>query len=273
MAIRVEILQPELIYDGNTISAIKSGQADYLVHKPGAIKFNFGMNYSQFNYVLVKDANNDFNFSSEIAFEEYGIHNLVLKFTDFSSTQSFNLPVRYGFEFSTLKPTFHSTSNGDTLVVTPETMGGMHSWYIDGQYISSDPVLQKELADGIYEIRHRVNDLTGNESEHTTLVRMKDGEHYWQMKYFYLSQDEPSSHFGNVIVSMQKDGVWYSSEKTSTNMGDIFSISNIKTIIDGQFSASSALFDFEFGTMLINETATDSLSLPDMTGTLSVGLK
>lgn len=273
MAVRVEILRPEVVYDGTSLAGIESGKVDYLFHKPGCIKFNFGMNYSQFNYVLVKNELNDFNFMSEIQFNEYGVHNLVVKFTDYSSSESFNLPVRYGFEYNAIKAGFHSDSNGDTLVITPETTEGMHKWYLNGDFVSEEPVFEKELADGIYQVRHRLNDMNGNEVEYTTLVRMKDGEHYWQMKYYYLSPDEPSSHFGNVIVSMRKNGVWYSSEKTNQNLNHAFNISNIKTVIDGQFSPTSTRFDFAFGSTLFNENQTDSLYLPEMLGTISVGLK
>ncbi|MBI3133921.1 MAG: hypothetical protein HYZ14_04525 [Bacteroidetes bacterium] len=273
MAIRVEILRPEIVYDGTTIAAVKTGETDYLVHKTGSIKFNFGMNYSQFNYVLVKNEFNDFEFMSEVPFDEYGVNNLVIKFTDYSSSESFNLPVRYGFEYNTVNPQFHSNGLGDTLVVTPETLDGMHSWYLNGQLVSQEPVFEKELADGIYELRHMINDLNSNEAEHTTLIRMKDGEFYWQMKYYYLSPEEPSSHFGNVIVSMYKDGTWYSSENAEQNLLSSFGIANIQTIIDAQFSPSSTRFDFDFGSTLFNENQSDSLYLPQMTGTLSVGLK
>src|SRR5687768_9377778 len=34
-AIRVEIIRPEVVFDGATLAAIKSGQANYVVHKPG----------------------------------------------------------------------------------------------------------------------------------------------------------------------------------------------------------------------------------------------
>lgn len=272
-AIRVEVVCPELIYDGATIGAIKSGKAKYLVHQPGSVKLNFGMYYSQFNYVLVKNESNDFVSSNEIVFDEYGLHNVVLKFTDYSSTESFNLPIRYGFEYTSSKPGFHSSSDGDTLVVTPETMEGSHKWYVNGTLQSNEPIFKTELADGIYQVSHRRKDPNGNEAEHTTLIRMKDGEYLWQLKYFYLGQDEPLSNFGTVMVSMRKDGVWYKSEYTPSNICKTFDISNIKTIIDTKLLSATTLFDFNFGTSLLNENQTDSLSLPQMTGTLSVGLK
>lgn len=273
MAIKIEIVEPELIYDGATIASIEAGKLSYLVNQNGYIKFNFGMNYEQFNYVLVKNEQSDFTFQEQVLIEDYGVHNLTLKFTDFSNYESYVLPVRYGFEFIQLNPYFNSISEGSTLIVTPETQSGTHEWYLNGNLVSDSLVFVKELEDGIYQLRHKLKDENGNISEHTTLIRMKDGVYHWQLKYFYMPPAEPVSHYGDVIISMRKNGVWYTSKNTSINCSNDFTVSNIETILDAQFQPVSTLFDFEFGAMLYNDDQSDSLYLPQMVGSLSVGLQ
>ncbi|MBK9191445.1 MAG: hypothetical protein IPM77_07975 [Crocinitomicaceae bacterium] len=68
MAVKIEIVEPELIYDGTTISGIEAGKLNYLVNESAQIKFNFGMNYEQFNYVLVKNEIGDFTFQNKLKF-------------------------------------------------------------------------------------------------------------------------------------------------------------------------------------------------------------
>lgn len=273
MAIKIEIVEPEMIYDGASIASIEAGKLNYLVNTNGHYKLNFGMNYEQFNYVLVKNELNDFVFQEQIELTEFGVHEMTLKFTDFSNYESFVLPVRYGFEFSELNPYFNSVSEGSTLIVTPETEAGIHEWFLDGNLVSDSLVFVKELEDGIYQLRHKLKDEYGNISEHTTLIRMKDGVYYWQLKYFYLPPAESVSHYGNVIISMRKNGIWYTSKNCSVNSAKDFTVSNIETILDAQLKPVSTLFDFEFGSMLYNDDQSDSLYLPQMVGSLSVGLQ
>lgn len=273
MAIKIEIVEPELIYDGATIASIEAGKLSYLVNQNGYIKFNFGMNYEQFNYVLVKNEQSDFTFQEQVLIEDYGVHNLTLKFTDFSNYESYVLPVRYGFEFIQLNPYFNSISEGSTLIVTPETQSGTHEWFLNGNFVSDSLIFAKDLDDGIYQLKHKLKDDNGNVSEHTTLIRMKDGTYYWQLKYFYMPPSNPVSHYGNVIISMRKDGVWYTSKNATVNCNNDFTVSNVETIMDVQFKPVSTLFDFEFGAMLYNDDQSDSLYLPQMVGSLSVGLQ
>lgn len=272
MAIRIEVIEPELLYNGSSFDGIKSGKSELLVQRPGEVKFNFGVNYSQFNYLLIKNENNIFEPMNSVDMPEYGIHNITLKFTDFDMTESFDVPVRYGFEYEELNPSFQSSGAGDTLIVTPEIIEGDHQWYINDELISAESTLSKKLPDGIYKLKHVLNQ-GGNKSEYTTLIRMRNDQFYWQMKYYYLTPDEPENQFSNVLISMYKDGQWYTSETNTTNTLAAFLIDRIAVSLNSQLNVESVRFSFDFDATLINENQSDSLSLEQMIGSINVGIQ
>lgn len=272
MAIRIEILRPEIIFDGAEFSIIHDEELPYLVHEAGAIKFNFGMNYQQFNYLLIKNELNDYVVMNQVPFKQYGLYTVDLKFTDFGP-ESFSVPVKYGFEDHDLLPAFTSSGDGNVLTVKPLTTEGAHEWYIDGVLVSEEAAFSQPLEDGIYTVQHKITDDFHNCADYTTLIRFMDGQYYWQLKYYYVPPVQPSSHYGSVIVSMQKNGVWYSSTTSKSNLDYKFHVSNVETILDGNFEPLWTLFDFSFGTALYHENQTDSLYLSEMAGTVNVALK
>ncbi len=268
--IRIELVRPEIYSNGTEISAFTGANLAYLIHEPGAVKFNFGMNYEQFNYVLIKNNLDLFESANQVEFDEFGSYNVALKFSDYSLSESFIVPIKFGFEDQLLQTGFSSHGEGDTLFVEPALLEGQHSWHVDGDLVSSDATFSTQLEDGIYEIKHFYTDVNGNEGDYTTLVRFKNGTFQWQMKYFYIPPAEPSSHYGNVIISMKRGGVWYSSVDSETDLDYKFAVSNISTEINvGQGSGKTA-FDFVFSSVLFNQDQTDSLYLPEMTGRMAI---
>lgn len=272
-AIRIEILRPEIYSDGTEITAFNQTSLEYLVHQPGAIKFNFGMNYEQFNYVLIKNQNDLFESASQVGFDEFGLYNLCVKFSDFSLTNSFILPVRFGFEDNLLNTGFTSHGEGDTVYVQSNAIEGTHEWFLDGALVSQEAAFHMQLNDGIYQLKHKYKDNYGNEGSYTTLIRFKDQAFYWQMRYYYMTPSEPSSHYGNVLVSMQKDGVWYRSEHALSNLENKFNVSNITTFISLDQDPSKTTFDFLFTSVLWNDSQSDSLYLPEMSGRMGIEFK
>ncbi len=268
--IRIEIVRPEIYSNGTEISAFTGANLTYLVHEPGAVKFNFGMNYEQFNYVLVKNDLDLFESANQVAFDQFGSYNIAVKFSDYSLSESFVVPIKFGFEDQLLHSGFTSHGEGDTLFLEPTTLQGQHSWYIDDVLVSSAATYSAQFDDGIYEVKHVFTDVNGNEGDYTTLVRFKNGNHHWQMKYFYVPPAEPTSHYSNVIVSMKKNGVWYSSVESEINLGNKFAVSNISTEISMGQGTGKTAFDFIFRSLLFNQDQSDSLYLPEMTGRMAI---
>lgn len=271
-AIKFEILRPEKFFNGSQITIIPTSGLKYFVHRPGAIKFNFGANFSQFNYFLIKNNSNDFVSMDLIHFEEYGVYNLELKFLDYSSS-SFMLPVKYGFEEEIMNARFNCMGDGSSIVATPENTDGHHKWYIDGDLVSEETILSMALQNGIYSLKHKYADDYGNEAEYCTLIRLKNDNFYWQLRYFYEQPSQNVSNYGKVIISYLKNGEWYSSTNSSDNLKNLFSVANIKTLVGANLEPQSCMFDFNFSSILTNENQTDSLYLPEMTGTINIGLK
>jgi len=272
MAVRIEILRPELVNDGSNYGAITSNNLAYLYHQPGFVKLKFGFNYSQINYVLVKNQFDEYVAMDQIPFEEFGIHHVKLKFTDYGP-DIFTLPVKYGFENQKLSAKFFSSGNADTLIVWPETYPGSHKWYVNDILVSESEQFSIKLNDGIYYIKHKYLDELGNDAEFCTLIRMKDSAYYWQMGYVYPSFTPQVSCYGTVMVAFMKDNVWYKSTKAVTNLSKPFQVSNIETTVNSNLEPLWTMFDFSFGATLYKENQTDSLYLPQMLGAISVGLK
>ena len=272
MALKIEILRPEIFFDGTSIEAIEGSQLVYLVHKPGSVKFNFGMNYSQLNYLLIKDEMNEFLVNDHIDFDEFGIYNVYLKFTDYGS-ESFIVPIKYGFEENELIACFNSSGDGNILHVHPITTEGTHQWILNGELVSEEAGFTKEMQNGIHTLTHKITDANFNEAEYTTLIRFVDGNFYWQLKYYYMPPAQASSNYSKVMVSFMKDGVWYTSSNSSSNLENKFDVSNIETIVDSNFEPMWTMFDFAFKSVLYNETQSDSLYLPEMIGSINVALK
>ena len=138
------------------------------------MQFNFGMNYEQFNYVLVKNDLDLFESASQVEFDQFGSYDLALKFSDYSLSESFIVPIKFGFEDELLHTGFSSYGEGDTLFLEPTTLQGQHGWYVDNVLVSSDATYSAQVDDGIYEVKHVYKDVNGNEGDYTTLVRFKN---------------------------------------------------------------------------------------------------
>lgn len=272
-AVRVEIVKPEIYNNGSDVGAITSTQLQYLVHKPGSIKFNFGLAYEQFNYVLVKNENGNYEFFNSYPFEEYGCYNLTLRFTDYDELKSFPLVIKYGFEDDELDLGFSSTAENGGVNFAANLQEGEHTWYINDSIVGSEPSLYLDLPDGIYNLKHKYKDIYANEGEYATLIRFRNNEFYWRMKYFYVSPSEPTSNYGKVIVSVKRNGEWYSSNHNATNLENEFNVSNIKTILNTALTAGQTSFDFVFKSVLYNVSQSDSLYLPEMSGRIGVEFK
>lgn len=271
-AIKIEVIRPERFFNGAKVTLIPTDGLSFFVQKSGAIKFNFGANFSQFNYFLIKNEANDFMSMDLVNFDEYGLYNLELKFLDYSSTP-FVLPVKFGFEEELINARFDCIGDGGSIVATPEKSAGKHKWFIDGNLVSEETVFIYTLQNGIYSLKHKFSDEFGNEAEYSTLVRIKNDQFYWQLKYFYEQPNQCVSNYGKVIVSFLKNGEWYNSENTLDNLKNSFSVANINTVLGQDFEPQSCMFDFDFKSSLYNDNHTDSLYLSDMIGTINIGLK
>lgn len=270
-AIRIEILRPEIYSDGTSLSAIKETELNFLVHEPGAMKINFGVNYNQLNYLLVKNSDGIFVPAAQISFEEYGVYDVTMKFTDYDDMLTFTTPVKYGFDHQLIDPGFNIYSQDDSACYMAKLSDGEHLWKIDGNEVSNKAIFWTTITDGIFVVEHEYKDEYGNKSIQKSLVRFEGNQFMWQMKFYYAPPALPSSNYGKVMVSMLKDGVWYYSEKTTSNLDYKFHVSNIATHLSFESNEKSkTAFDFKFTSVLYDSDHSDSLYLPHMTGRIGI---
>jgi hypothetical protein len=271
LLLKIEFTRPAKPFGYNSFSAFDLINLGYLVHQPGCLQVSFGNNQLQSNYVQIKGGSGNYMATSEMDFQEYGLHEVSFKFTDFNQN-NYSLPINYGYNNTHLIAGFTTAGNGDTtefFAIDPELE---HEWYIDGSLASTEASFGMPLAIGIHKVEHMVKDEYSNESSFTTLVRITDYVLDWQMSINPCSGSSPTlSNYGKVKVSVVKNGMEYSSDHFHGNLSNSFSISGIQ-YIGSSSDPSRAVFDFNFGSTLVNQNGTDSLSLNAMSGTFNVGL-
>lgn len=271
----IELIRPENTYNENGFRPIESKSYNFLVHDDGCITLKFGSAYGQYNHVLIKDSNNDYVVMDQIEFDEFGVHELFVKFTDIStSTQIFHVPIKYGFEETAPGPGFQSYGSGDTVFIYPFNSELSHRWIIDGQFAGDDIYYSSYMADGIHSVEHICVDEWGNEKSYRTLIRFKNGEYYWQMTYNYCDGPAIAQSYDKVRITVVNNGQTFRSDLSDDNLAQSLSISDIQYFINSSNQHTWALYNFNCSKVeLLNDNQTESLSLQGLTGTFKIGLK
>lgn len=273
ITLRVEVIEPEkypVDIDDEELQLIQD-DPDFFVHNPACIRLNFGQDYKQYDNLLIEDEEGQFHPETMVSFDEFGLHSLRLKLTDYGP-QPFTIPIRYGFEYQDIDPKFETVAVGN--VVSFSSLGEypFSEWYMNGDLISSELSFEMEMPDGVHEIRHLVKDGVGNEAEHITLLRITNGEFKWVLKYDYCTLVD-QNNYGKMMVSVKRDGVWYRSSKELNNVLRSFDVTKIQYIRDASNVTEIAVLDVNFEAILKDDSQSLSLSLTNMTGTIAVGLK
>ncbi len=267
---RIEIIKPEITNNASGFNPLQDGEYDYLYHNSGCVLFKFGLIADQINYFLVKDEMDQFVIMDQIDFEEFGIYEKTVKFTDITSGQDiFKVPVKYGFEDEDLVSGFSSYGNMDTVIITPNVEYGEHKWFIDGDLVGEEMIYSGHMADGVHEVRHVIKDEFGNEQEDQTLIRFRAGEFYWQMTYNYCSPLNVPNNYCHIKLTVEHNNQTYCSTKA---MNEEFEMEDLFYVANQNNEIIWAIYDFELDATLVDENWGDSLSLSEIKGTFNIGL-
>lgn len=269
---RIEIIEPELLDDSYEL--IKE-EIPLLHHEKGCVQLNFGAyGGSQLNFLLVENDQGDLVPASSVTFDEFGDYEIGFQFADYG-LQTFKVPVRYGFQKTNLNAGFTATDAGveDSLYLMADTVYGIHNWYVDDQLFSTDINPVMKVQNGIYKITHEIVDQFDNRSQETNLIRYKGGHFYWQMNYEYCDDAIDKNNFGKVILSLEKDGVWYYSDVELSSVEESFSVDEIQYHVDSNLNPEWASFKFELNATLYSKDLSQSITLSDLEGKFKVGLK
>jgi hypothetical protein len=150
----------------------------------------------------------------------------------------------------------------------------MHEWYIDGLLVGTEANYDGPIRTGKHRINHRVMDANSNQSETNRLVRFNGGKQIWALKIKFKEEYPFETYnYGRLIVSMYKDGEWYTSDHSVGNKNQTAKIENVEMVTLEQGQLPLVAFNIDFDAVLLNDTKSDSLSLSNMAGKFVVGLE
>lgn len=273
--IRLEFTRQERQKIGTNFNVFKTYNVPFLVHEKGKVEFDFGGVGNEVNNLRIADSKGQFVRTYNHEMPEFGYNNLRIKFDNYSS-QEFNILVKHGYQDKDLISDFHIQGDNDSIILEPkgEAEYYSHEWYIDHALVGTEMEYKGTAQDGIHTVMHRVFDADGNSSYSNSLFRFKGGKEFWSMKINQNPAYEFEAYnYGRVIVSMYKDGEWYSSEHAVSNKGNHLNANNALFIPNEEEGQPLMSFDYNFSVTLHNETQTDSLELSNLNGKFLLGLE
>lgn len=272
LLVKIEITKPEVLMTATGMHVMNEGNVPFLIHQPGCLTPTFGSNQVQSNFILIKNNQGVYEPATEVAFDEYGVHEMWIDFTD-DTQNSFQVPVQYGYDPELIDPNFAAYPLADSVIFSAVDVNGNHEWYIDQDLVSNSASFTTTLPIGIHLVEHKLRDNYGNEAKYTTLVRITDYVLDWKMDMNNCGMAYAPSNFGKVTVTVITNGIEYKSDKAQMNANHAFTVSNIEYIANSSMEPTRLVFDLSFNADLVDDTGTESLSLTNMTGTFNVGLK
>ncbi|NOQ71567.1 MAG: hypothetical protein GQ574_06180 [Crocinitomix sp.] len=273
--IRVEFIQLETPLAAGRTEVFNGLTVPFMVHEPTKISFDFGAfgGGQDGFFTFEPEGGPEVKNSGEHELDEFGYLHFKGRFRDVG-LQQYNFTIKNGFENSELVSMFGSFGGEDSIHLNSEGEYPFNEWYIDGLLVGTDKNYDGPISTGIHRINHRVMDINSNQSETDRLVRFNGGKQIWEMKIVYKEEYPFETYnYGRVIVSMFKNGEWYSSDRAVGNKGSNAKIENVELVSLGQGELPLVAFDIDFDAMLLNDSMSDSLSLSNMGGKFVVGLE
>lgn len=270
--IRIEFIQLEKQRTTDGYNVFESEQLSFLVQENAKLIFDFGGVGNQKNNFSLEDKNGNFVNTDVMNLSEFGLIEGRAMFTDYGS-EVFDFSFMHGYENKELISKFSIQGADNIILVQAENEFEVNEWYINNMLVGTGTFYSGEIEDGIHQITHRIVDAVGNESSTSKIVRFKGGKDFWEMTANYAPEYTFENYnYGRVVVSMFKNGEWYSSEFTAENKLENFNMNEIQ-IIQNQVSGKPYVaFNFNFSCKLENQDKSAELNLSNLTGKFLVGL-
>jgi hypothetical protein len=270
--IRFEFIQLEKERTTDGYNVFESEQLSFLVHENTKIFFDFGGVGNQKNNFSLEDKNGNFVNTNMMNLDEFGLVEGRAMFTDYGA-DVFDFSFFHGFENKELISDFTIQGSDNIILVQALDEFEVNEWYINNMLVGTGPFYSGEIEDGIHQITHRIVDVVGNESSTSRIVRFKGGKDFWEMTTTYLPDETFETYnYGRVVVSMFKDGEWFSSEFTEHNKLENFNLNQIQIIQNQTSGKPFVAFNFNFSCKLENQDKSAELNLSNLTGKFLVGL-
>lgn len=273
--IRIEFVQQEIPIVGGEIKVLSGVDIPFLVHESAVKEFDFGGFGNQINNMMLQNDAGEFELTSSIELNEFGIFPTQIKFPNYSE-EPFKFELNHGYRGGYLNASFESYMNGENIVLSPLYSNAVrHEWFINDELKSIESIFTGTFESGVHEVKHVVYDAYDNQAKFATIISVKGGKLFWQMKTKYAEDAAfVDQNFGRVKVSYFKNEEWFYSEKAISNMNEFFHAENVLPIksLENEDKTQLVKFDLNFNANLVNEDHTDSLFLSSFNGTFSVGL-
>ena len=272
--IRVEFIQQETPQSGSDVQVFANLNVPFLVHDSAKVRFDFGgFGGGQGGFFYLLDDGGNMIKGTEHTVHEFGFLHKKAIFLDVN-TEPYIFTIKHGFENNDLISEYVAEGVGDTIHLASKAEYPLNEWYINGILVGTEVDYTGPIEVGIHRIVHRIMDANGNQSETDGFVRFKDGKQLWDMSIIYEDETEyEANNYGRVIVSMFKNGQWYSSDFAPQNRGKEALIENVQSVPFEAGEEPLVAFDIDFDAVLYNESKTESLTLSNMDGKFIVGLR
>ncbi|WP_027420137.1 hypothetical protein [Crocinitomix catalasitica] len=253
--------------------SLTAGEKQFLVHQKGRIYFDFQAMGNQKKYMQIKNELGVFENVDNIEVEKYGKQTLQIKFQDIGE-EVFNVTLNHGFENELINARFESQGSDSTIFLSSNNFTAKHKWFINDSLVGTGQFYVGHLTDGVYLVNHTVLDKDNNLFSYETLLRIKGGQHFWQMDQFYeIPNKVEKDNFGKMECSYFKNGEWYTSNLGQNNLNQNIQIDSVIQFFPKQGDQNFALFNFQFNAVLYNSTLTDSLQLTNIHGVSAIEIE
>lgn len=269
--LKMTVIRPEIFLDEDGVKLIENGELDFLVHEEICKSFDFPDGSNQGDYFGIS-INTETTQGNVVDIKEYGKYSADLKFSNISS-QTYELPVEFGFKDEILNPYFEADGLGSVLSYTAEDNGLIHEWKIDGNVVNDSFAGEQQLSDGIHRISHYVEDDYDNVATYTTLVYFQNGLYKWTLETSYCSPNIVENNYGRVFIEVKYNGIEYTSVYNPENFNNQLEISNIVYVVNPNTqSIDFVKFNIKFDAELKTQDNLKTLNLKDMNGTFHIAV-
>jgi len=268
--LKMVMMRPEIYIDEAGVKLIKNGSLDYVVHENICNNFTFTQNPSQADYLSVT-YNSETQTGGQINFEEYGIYQAKLNFSNLGAS-SYSLPLNIGFKDEILNPYFEVSNYLSTIQFSANNQNLIHQWSIDNLSVNSSSLFtDSSLTNGVHKITHSVTDEYGNIAEHSTLIYVNSSSLIWALSNSYCTPNIDINNYGNVIIEATHQGVSYTSVYNLANKNKTLEVSEIEYVIDADSQVIKFMkFKIKFDAELKSKDNTKTLNLKNMEGTFHI---
>jgi hypothetical protein len=269
---KMEIYKEEKSKEGPFSTLVQAESKKFIVHPKAEIYFDFQGMGNQDKYMQIENTFGVFESHANLHLNEYGLYEERVRFSDYGEDE-FNLVINHGFNNQVLNPYFESQGSDSIVFLSSANNKAQHEWYINDSLVGTGQFYFGFLPDGIFHIRHIVKNHLEEEESFETLIRMKGGQHFWQMRKYYT---DPSivkrDNFGKIIYSIFKDGEWYTTQYATSNLNQQVAIDSVVQYYPTNMDPY-ALFKFNLNAVLYNASKTDSIMVNNLHGVAGVAIK